>query len=247
MTAIDAMVRPVAGVELTVRPDPHVFSDAERAAIDARFAAMAAANPKLWNGPIFLFDAIAFGEGGDGPQFRGEAAATDFASFLHWRATMPPDPRFQHVFPVGAVVSSDGRLMVGRMAAHTANPGRLYPPAGSFDPSDLVTAADGRLGLDAEANMAREIGEEVGIDVAGWARDPGWVVLGNGPSRHALVRIFRAEATAAELELQALAHLASDPEPELDGILFVPPDTRLDPVAAVPYVNVLLAHLQRTG
>lgn len=245
MNEADDRVQAVETVDLVIRPGAPAFAAEERGAIEARWAATRAANPGLWNGPFYLFDS------GGGPDadgvFRAEGLATDFASFLHWRAGDPPDPRHRHIFPVGAVITTDERLMIGRMAMTTANPGRRYPPSGSFDPHDLVAHPDGRDRLDAEANMIREIGEEVGMDASGWPRDPGWLVVPSGPRRHAVVRVLRAPAAAAELAEVAAAHMAAEAEPELDAVDFVPLGEIIDPATTVPYVNVLLAHLGRRG
>ena len=53
------------------------------------------------------------------------------------------------------------------MAAHTANPGRVYFAAGSFEPEDFP---GGRVDL--HRNMVREVLEETGIDIVGTAARP---------------------------------------------------------------------------
>lgn len=236
----------VAEVDLRIRPEPHVFDPGDRARIEAGWAAVSARNPRLWNGPFFLFDWADFRRAEGGYRFVGEGASTDFASFLAWRDRTPLDPRFSHVFPVGAVVTADDRLMIGRMGAHTANPGRLYPPSGSFEPSDLMIDGD-TARLDPVANMVREIAEEVGLDARSWPLDPGWLIVESGPRRHAVVRVIRAPDTAADLAARAEAFIARDAEPELDGVLFPRIGDRVDPVLSVPYVNRLLAHLAGLG
>lgn len=236
----------VAEVDLRIRSDPHLFDPADQARIDERWAAVSTRNPRLWNGPFFLFDRIDVRDAETGRRFVGEGAPTDFASFLDWRDRTPLDPRFSHVFPVGAVVTADDRLMIGRMGALTANPGRLYPPSGSFEPSDLLIDGDAAR-LDPVANMVREIAEEVGLDARSWPLDPGWLIVESGPRRHAVVRVIRAPETAAELAARAEAFIAGDAEPELDGVLFPRLGEMVDPVLSVPYVNRLLAHLGSSG
>lgn len=235
----------VSDVDLVLRDGTHVFEPAEQAAIEARWAEAAARNPRIWNGPFFLFDQAAVEPGVTGePVFRAEGARTDFASFLHWRAESPPDPRFRHIFPVGAVVTADDRLLVGRMSRHTANPGRRYPPSGSLDPADIVTGPDGRPRFDPTANMLREIEEEIGLVFGRADVAPGFLVVPSGPRRHALVRIIRVSAPAAALETAIARHLAEDEEEELDGVEFPDFATRFAPGVAADYVNLLLAHLE---
>lgn len=237
---IDRLEGPVGvdTVELAIRPVPHAFASDRRAAVEADFARAQAANPALWNGAFFLFDRVAVDP--DAGRFAAEGALTDFATFLHWRAGVPLDTSLAHVFPVGAVVSADDRLLVGRMGAHTANPGRLYPPSGSFDPHDL---SDGQL--DPIANAVREIREEVGLEVADWPSDPGFLVIPSGPNRVAVVKVYRAAETAAALQTQIEAFLPDGSDGELAGVTFVPLAERLDPKLSAVYVNALLGELDR--
>ncbi|MEJ1161610.1 NUDIX hydrolase [Prosthecomicrobium sp. N25] len=239
---------PFADVDLVIRPERLDFGPGAAERIAARWAEKAAENPHIWNGPFFLFDRVGLDrEAAGGTVFRAEGGETDFASFLAWREASPPPDPFRHLFPVGAVVSADDRLMVGRMGPRTANPGRLYPPSGSFDPDDLVKGSDGLSRLDPEANILREIGEETGLDGRRFAPEPGWIAIGSGPSRFALVKVYRAVETAAALEAEIADHMARDADPELDGVLFAPVGRPLDPVLSVPYVNVLLAELAARG
>jgi 8-oxo-dGTP pyrophosphatase MutT (NUDIX family) len=232
-------VVPLTAVDLVIRREPLDFGADAPERIAARWAAITAANPHIWNGPFFLFDRLTI----EGGAFLAEGGETDYASFLAWRDTAPPAEPFRHIFPVGAVVTGDGRLMVGRMGPRTANPGRLYPPSGSFDPADLVAGPDGVRRLDPAANILREIGEETGLDGQHFAPDPGWLAIGSGPARFALVKVYRTAEPAALLEEAIAAHMAAEADPELDGVIFAPLGRPLDPVLSVPYVNVLLAAL----
>lgn len=236
---LDRIIR-VAEVDLAIRAEPHVFAPERRAAILEGFARLQAQNPQLWNGPIYLFDRVRI-EHEAGGRLVAEGAAADFATYLDWRVGDPLDRRFAHVFPVGAIVTADNRLLVGRMGAHTANPGRLYPPSGSFDPQDLV---DGRL--DPLANAVREIDEEVGLDPTGWVTEPGFWIVPSGVHRYAVVKVYRAPETAAALQARVEAFLPDGSDGELDGVVFVGFDERLDPTLSAAYVNPLLAELARS-
>lgn len=221
-------------VDLVVAPGEPAFDVTEREAIRAGWVERAAANPALWNGAFYLFDRV---EIEPGRIFRGRARATDFATFLHWRA-VPPDERFAHVFPVAAVTSRDDRLLVGVMGRRTANADLAYPPAGSLDDDDRVADR-----LDPTANIRRELAEEVGLDLDDLIADPGWWVTSSGPRRFALIKRYRSTRSAAELDEGISRHLALDPDGELASARFVPFDERLREDATVPYVNRLLAHL----
>ena len=233
----DAVSRGVAvvAVELTIGA-PLVRDPAWAAAVAQDWAATAAANPRLWNGSFFLFEDVVLEPG---KQFAATARPTDFATFLHWRRPAEPDDRFMHVFPVAAVTTADGRLLVGVQSGTTANPGRAYPPSGSFDDDDR--SADGRL--DPIANMVRELAEEVGLDAATLTAEPGFTVIASGPRRRALVKRWRTSARAAELAPRLSAHVAADAHGELSAVRFLGFDERLAEAEGVPYVNRLLALL----
>lgn len=234
MTLVLDPPRPIDAVALTVSETPLPLAPDERIAVERRFEAALAANPKLWNGAFFLFEDVALGE----TTFTATARPTDFATFLHWRAAAEPDRRWTHVFPVAALTTRDDRLLLGIMGATTANPGLAYPPSGSFDPDDVV---DGRL--DPLANMLRELREEVGLDAAAFPREPGYTVFASGPRRVALVKRIRAPLVAEEIEAAIRTHVAEDPHGELGGHRFVGFDERLPDGRTVPYVNRLLARL----
>lgn len=228
--------RPVADIDLTVAAPLDLDAD-RRAAVAAHFAEVTAANPKVWNGPFFLFEDVRV----EGDAFRATARPTDYATFLHWRSLGFPGDRHTHVFPVPAVTTADARLLVGVMGRTTSNAGLAYPPSGSFDHHDVVGSR-----IDPVANMVRELGEEVGIDAADLAPEPGFTVLSSGPGRIALVKRWRTPRRAAELAAEIAAHIGAEADPELGGFDFVPFSHRFDPAKTVPYVDALLTLLAAT-
>lgn len=234
MTVAFRIDRPVEHIDLAVAAPLELEAD-RRAAVEAHFAGLAEKNPALWNGPFYLFDDIAL----DGATFRATARATDYATFLLWRSEGFPGPHHTHIFPVPAVTTADGRLLVGVMGRQTTNAGLAYPPSGSFDPGDLV---DGRL--DPVANMLRELEEEAGVVAATLTASPGFTVLDSGSRRIALVKRWRSALTSTELAREIAAHIGRESDPELGGFDFLPFDRRLDERMTVPYVNTLLGLLE---
>ncbi len=226
---------------LLIRPAPLAFAPEIEDAIATHWQEERRRNPHLWNGSAFLFDRIAFDP--DSRTLAAEGAATDFATFLHWRVNRD-SYGLTHLFPVGAIVTADRKLVIGRMSAKTANPGRLYPPSGSFDAADLRENPDGSLTLDPDANILREIGEEIGIDSARLAAAPDLLLFPSRARAHALVRVLHLPEPSADVAPAMRRHLADDPHGELDDVLFVGLAERLDPAAAPPHVNELLAYLE---
>ena len=141
---------------------PHPFETANRAAIDANWLREKAANPSLFDGEVSLLARLAYR---DRP-LEGACHTIRFATFLYWRKTRPW-PNAEHAFAHAIPVTSDGALIAIRMGARTANPGRVYFAAGSFDPQDFPGGK-----VDVDLNMAREVAEETGLDIAGLPRDP---------------------------------------------------------------------------
>lgn len=215
-----------------------------KTAISAHWHQRLAANSRLFNGSAFLFDAPRID--GDTRTLTATGAPTDYATFLYWRHFRDEMP-YHHLFPVGAIVTSDERLLIGRMSVHTANAGRLYPPAGSFDRDDVRAADDGTLLLDPLANIAREIGEEIGLKIDAVRPDDGWLMLPSTPRAHALVKILRLDLTSTMLRPAIEQHIAEDPDQELAEVHFAPFTTRYPEGAASPYVNDLLAYLGDLG
>ena len=103
------------------------------APISTRILRSSSAKSRIWNGRILL---------GRDPDFTGERFSAryfeaDFASFLAWRDWGFPDGSVFNGFGMGALRCSDGAFVLGEMAAHTANAGRIYFPSGTPDLDDI--------------------------------------------------------------------------------------------------------------
>jgi 8-oxo-dGTP pyrophosphatase MutT (NUDIX family) len=130
------------------------FETENRPAIERHWQAALAANPRLWNGPAFMFEDVRIEAG----VLTGTGQTTDFATFLFWRDNGRPDD-VTHITGTSMPVMADGSLFAVRMAAHTANAGDIYFPAGSLDVDDVI---GGRF--DVSRNIARELAEETGLE-----------------------------------------------------------------------------------
>jgi hypothetical protein len=94
---------------------------------------------------------------------------------------------------MAALRASDGAYLLGVMSTFTANPGRIYFPAGTPDPSDIRGDTVDLLG-----NVLRELGEETGLLAQDLVAAPDWTAVVAGP-RIALMKEVRARRSAAEL------------------------------------------------
>lgn len=201
--------------------------------IDAHWTRRTAESPLLFNGRIFLLVGFEI----DAATFRGSFVATDFKSFLHWREAGQAEAGVRDCFGSSLIMSADGAVLLGRQRRGQVNSGLLYPPSGFIDRSDV--SPDGTI--DISANMAREIGEETGIDAAGLAWEKGFRIAFSN-AQVAIGRVARSPMSAEELRRAVLAHIAAEERPELAGIEMVraPAEAARDMPA---YARMLLASL----
>jgi 8-oxo-dGTP pyrophosphatase MutT (NUDIX family) len=190
-----------------------------RADIDAHFARQQAAKPKLWNGRVLLGRNPHFSKG----RFSADYFETDFASFLAWRDWGFPDKSVFNGFGMGALRGNDGVFVLGEMAGHTANAGRIYFPSGTPDLDDL---RDGTV--DIAGSVAREVEEETGLTAKDYRADEHWDCVVSGAAI-AIIRILNVEMTGEALRQKILANLAKHTSPELSAIHLVRDASDLTP------------------
>lgn len=227
---------PLDRIEIACEPWSWPFAEARRAEIDAHFARRLARSVQLWNGRVLLARDYHIA----GATLTGTCFETDFASFLAWRDWDFPDRSVINCFAMGALRSADGAFLLGVMAPHTANAGRIYFPAGTPDPNDLV---DGRLDL--AGSIAREVAEETGLTPGDYTPAPGWHAVPAGV-RLALIRILAAPLPALELQRKMRAHLARETVPELADIRIVRGVADFDPMMP-PFVTAYLSYWFRAA
>jgi 8-oxo-dGTP pyrophosphatase MutT (NUDIX family) len=206
-------------LELSFAPQAWSFADQRRVEIDAYFASRRRKTPELWNGRVLLLSRCVLGE----RRLSGSFFETDFASFLAWREWGCPDRTVVNCFGMGALRAADGAFIVGVMAAHTANAGRIYFPAGTPDPDDIRGSI-----VDLEQNVVREVAEETGLTSKNFILRFGWVAVVEG-SRIALFKILDADVAAVELRAHILDHLTRETKPEFTDIRILRGRDDLDP------------------
>jgi 8-oxo-dGTP pyrophosphatase MutT (NUDIX family) len=151
-----------------------------------------------------------------------------------------PETGVRDCFGAGAVISSDGAVLLGVMGPHTANAGQIYFFAGTPDPSDIF---DGRVDL--KASVARELKEETGCDIDEFDAAPDWiVVLDEG--RIVQIKILRSAETAEALRERMLAYLAREKQPELEDIRIVRGVRDIAP-AMQPFTTAFLEYHFKAG
>lgn len=203
-------VLPVEAVDVRLQKSRHPFELAHQSSIEANWQREHSANPALFNGTMVLLSKLALAGG----QLVGECNPVQYATMLYWRRNKGA-PGIEHSFAFPALVSRDNALVAIRMGRHTANPGRVYFAAGSFEPSDFV---DGQV--DVEGNMAREVREETGLDILTARTDPQYHIF----SKDFATVIFRRywlEEDAETIARRIEEFVASEEEPEIEGPVII--------------------------
>jgi len=231
----DPVIRRVATLDLKVEPFDWPFAKDKRAEIDAHFAEKQREKPKLWNGRVLLARNPSF----DGLRFSARWFETDFASFLAWRDWAFPDPGVFNAFGAGALRASDGAFLLGEMAPHTANAGRIYFPSGTPDPTDVSGDT-----FDIAGSVSREIEEETGLTAADYTAAAHWDCIAIGASI-AMIRLLDIALPGEVVRTKIEANLARQAQPELSAIHLVRSPRDLN--AQMPrFIAAFLTHQMAT-
>jgi 8-oxo-dGTP pyrophosphatase MutT (NUDIX family) len=228
-SAGEPVIRRVTTLDLTYEPWDWPFAARRRADIDAHFAAKKREKPDIWNGQVLLARRPAWSEG----RFSASYFATDFASFLAWRDWGFVDAFVFNGFGMGALRSADGAFVVGEMGPHTSTAGRVYFPAGTPDPDDIVADR-----VDIAGSVTRELEEETGLTPADYEAAAHWDCVTAG-SAIALIRILDVAMPADALRARIEANLSRQKQPELSAIHLVRARADISP-AMPPFVAAFI-------
>src|SRR5437764_1115917 len=201
----------VTTLDLAVRRIAWPFAEMRRAEIAAHFAEKQRERPKIWNGRVLLGRDAVFTDG----HLAATYFETDFASFLAWRDWGFPDPAVFNGFGMGALCTSDGAFVMGEMAQHTANAGRIYFPSGTPDLDDVRHGT-----LDIPGSVVREIAEETGLTAADYRAEADWHCVLTGPTI-AMIQVLNLDMSSEAARTRIEANLAHEAEPELSAIHLV--------------------------
>ncbi|MFD9483628.1 NUDIX domain-containing protein [Streptomyces sp. NPDC059991] len=193
----------------TLRPE-------EQQAMDEGWAKAVQANPSLFDGPVVVCAGLDWKNPHSLVLTWYRAMYRLYVLRLHpTYAVSAPS-----VFVTVAQPTDDGRLLVGRMGASTVSAGRWQLPGGTIEPPAGHDALDTRA---LAGHAARELSEEVGIDVPQQGLELWAVTRGNWGN---IGIHYRAPSQAADLLQHAYASLAATEAahgrtPELDQIAFI--------------------------
>jgi 8-oxo-dGTP pyrophosphatase MutT (NUDIX family) len=233
------MIQSISDIDLRFIPGEWPLPAELRRKVDDHWQAQLARNPHMWNGRVL--GSIAPGYPGgvevqDG-RMTGTAVEGDFASFLAWRDWGFPEIGIRNLFGSALVLSGDGALIYGVMDRTTANAGKIYPPGGSLEPSDV---RDGDV-IDVIASIERELDEETGLS-AGDGRFEAMLAAFDGP-RISIGRVYRFDASADELVALIAGNLARQDHRELERVVAIRTVADAADPAIMPYARSIAEHL----
>ncbi len=230
MTEPDRILK-VAELDFVLEPSRWRFAETRGVEIASHWAELRRTKPALYNGRILLLGRRELSAREDGQlKLTGAYFETDYADFVAWRDFDHPGELVENCFSMAALRSADGAFLLGEMAPHTLNAGKVYFPAGTPDPSDVF---DGRVDLDASAR--RELLEETGVSAEQAAMRPGWTVVFAG-RRIACMKDMALPLLAEDAKARIDAFLAQDPHAELSRIHVVRDPEDLDRLRTPEFV-----------
>ena len=227
------VIHRVTTLDLSLQPWPWPFADERRADIEAHFARQAARKAEIWNGRMLL------ARDPDLPQ--GTSAPAISRPIL--RASWPgatgafPTRSVFNGFGMGALRCADGAFVLGEMAGHTANAGRIYFPSGTPDLDDIKGEA-----VDIAGSVAREVEEETGLKPEEYRVSAHWDCVVTG-AVIAMIRVLDVDLTGEALRARIEANLARQSQPELSAIHLV--RERRDLTTAMPRFVTAFIEAQR--
>lgn len=237
MSPDEPQIEEIAAVDYRRETLPWRFALDEAAKIDRHWQKLLEEKPRLYNGRVLLMHRFALVEEANGRALKGACFEADYKAFLAWRDFGFPDENVRNCFAMPALRSADGAFILGQMASFTANPGRIYFPAGTPEPADVKGDV-----VDLEGNILRELTEETGIGAADVTLGAGWTLVIAGP-RLACMRLVQSDLPAAALVARVTDFLAREPEPELARVIPVFSRADLDPEHMPDFTLGYLRHV----
>jgi 8-oxo-dGTP pyrophosphatase MutT (NUDIX family) len=217
-------------VDCVYEPRPWAWAEANAGEIKAHWDRLRAASPALFDGEVLVLHRGGVQDG----VFRGAYLRTRYSAFITARDWDFPDGVTRNCFAMGALRAADGAFLLGIMGDHTANPGKIYFPAGTPDASDIIGGK-----VDLGSSVVRELQEETGLAAEHLAFADDWTVVSHG-SRVAMMRRVDIDLPASEARALIERNIAAQHDPELAGIHVVRTEEDIDERRTPPFMQAYL-------
>ena len=227
----DIAVTPISDVEARRLLENWGWAEANRDRIGTHWARLRSANPDLFNGRVLVRRSQKM----VASRLVLDYVETDYASFIAFRDFGFPDRTTGNGFALAALRAEDGGWLLGRMGDHTANAGKVYFPAGTPGPEDVLP--DGTVDL--AGSVVRELAEETGLTGQDVRFTERWTAVFAG-ARTAMMRAVHVPGSAAAARDRIRAFLARESRPELADICIVRSPDDIDPATMPPFMQAFL-------
>lgn len=230
---LSSYVFPISDIDLKSSCQTWPFEAANRNDIADYFSEKQRQIPELWNGRTLKLTGHSFENG----VLTGVCTECSYAAFLTWRDWGAPDLTTFNLFGSAVLRSSEGALLYGVMAQHTATAGQIYPMGGNLDPSDVTESGS----IDMHASIARELEEETGLSAAQLDRAELLIIFDG--ARISISQVFDCGRPAEELRNAINAHSQASEEKELADVRIIRTLDDLKDPAIIPYARDLGRYL----
>jgi 8-oxo-dGTP pyrophosphatase MutT (NUDIX family) len=208
----DGTVTRLTEIEATLGSHDWAFPREQREAIAAFWAKRLAHAPAMFDGRVLL---QCEGHLVDGV-FRATYFETAYSNLLAWLQMGVPGHLPRNGFAMAALRASDGAFLLGRMAANTANAGKVYFAAGTPDLGDVTS--DGRVDL--AGSVTRELTEETGLRPDEVSVGSGWTAV-FAEKRVAFMREVAIDMPSEAARALILERMKTLHEEELSDIVII--------------------------
>jgi hypothetical protein len=192
-----------------------------------------AAKPEMFDGEVLIATEV----GIEKSRLVSKHSIVRYAALNYWTASGFPRADAFNLFGAGLVVTTDGAVLLGKMAAHTANAGYFYFPCGTPDPDDVI---DGKL--DVEGSILRELEEETGLGRAHLKPSEQRWIAWDG-ALFCCARRYDAGMNAEAAQKIVDAHLAGQKKSELEAAVFVRSMDEVQKLNVPAYASALLGEV----
>ena len=223
----------VTEFDCNVVDDAWPWAEKNSDAIAANWQKARALQEGLFDGEVLVATEV----GIEQSRLVSEHVLTRYSALFYWKSSGFPHAGAFNLFGAGIVVTSDGAVLLGRMADHTANAGHVYFPCGTPDKNDIKNGK-----LDLENSILREMEEETGLGAAHLHPSEQRWISWDGPL-FCCARRLDTPLTAVEASTLVAQHLAVQARPELAQIVFVKKFDDLEGLKVPAYAEALLRQI----